>query len=90
LHLAVTDVYKGGELFDEIIKRTKFTEDDAAQLMNHLLGCINYCHKNALVHRDLKPENILLEENMEMDDIKVIDFGLAAPFTEGLKLKESV
>ena len=67
----VTDVYKGGELFDEIIKRTKFTEDDAAQLVNHLLSCINYCHKQHLVHRDLKPENILLEENMEMDDIKV-------------------
>lgn len=89
---SVTDIYKGGELFDEIIKRTKFTESDAAELMNHLLGCINYCHQQNLVHRDLKPENILLEENMEMDDMKVIDFGLASFFSgeSGNKLKESV
>ena len=45
---SVTDIYKGGELFDEIIKRTKFTENDAAQLMMHLLSCINYVHKNGL------------------------------------------
>lgn len=86
----VTDIYKGGELFDEIIKRTKFTENDAAELMTSLLSCINYCHQNGLVHRDLKPENILLEENMEMDDMKVIDFGLAARFQPGEKLRESV
>lgn len=57
---SVTDIYKGGELFDEIIKRTKFMEADAAALINQLLSCINYCHKQNLVHRDLKPENILL------------------------------
>lgn len=85
----VTDIYKGGELFDEIMKRTKFTEKDAAELINQLLSCVNYCHKQGLVHRDLKPENILLEENMEMDDMKVIDFGLAAPFGVD-KLRESV
>ena len=27
---------------------------------------------------------------MDMDDIKVIDFGLAAPFCDGESLKESV
>lgn len=57
---SVTDIYKGGELFDEIIKKTKFTESDAAELMTHLLSCVNYVHKQGLVHRDLKPENILL------------------------------
>jgi serine/threonine protein kinase len=51
---------------------------------------MNYCHKQGVVHRDLKPENILLEENMEMDDMKVIDFGLAAPIQDGSKLWESV
>lgn len=86
----VTDIYKGGELFEEIIKRKTFTESDAAELMNNLLSCINYCHKQNLVHRDLKPENILLEESMEMDDLKVIDFGLAESFHDGETLKESV
>jgi len=29
----VTDICKGGELFDEIVARGKFTETDAAMLM---------------------------------------------------------
>ena len=57
----VTDICKGGELFDEIVARGKFSERDAAMLLKQVLGCINYCHKNNIVHRDLKPENILLE-----------------------------
>ena len=29
----VTDICKGGELFDEIVSRGKFTENDTAMLM---------------------------------------------------------
>jgi calcium-dependent protein kinase len=63
----VTDICKGGELFDEILNRGKFSEKDAAVLMKQVLSCINYCHQNRIVHRDLKPENILLEQNKEFD-----------------------
>jgi len=37
-------ICKGGELFDEIIARGKFTEKDAATLMKQVLSCVNYCH----------------------------------------------
>ena len=40
----VTDICKGGELFDEVVARGKFSEADAAMLMKQVLGCINYCH----------------------------------------------
>lgn len=77
----VTDIYKGGEMFDELEKIGRLTEADAASLMNQLLSCVNYCHQQNIVHRDLKPENILLSEHTGRDvdwsDIKVIDFGLA-------------
>jgi calcium-dependent protein kinase len=57
----VTEICKGGELFDEILNRSKFDETDAACVMKQLLSAINYCHQKHIVHRDLKPENILLE-----------------------------
>jgi len=59
----ITDICKGGELFDEIQRQGPFTEKDAALLMRRLLSCICYCHALNIVHRDLKPENILLESN---------------------------
>ena len=86
----VTDVCKGGELFDEIVARGKFTEQDASMLMKQVLGCINYCHSNKIVHRDLKPENILLEQNKEFDQIKIIDFGTSLVFDENKKLDEKL
>ena len=44
-------ICKGGELFDEIIARGKFSEKDAAVLMKQILSCVNYCHTNHIVHR---------------------------------------
>lgn len=88
--MIVTDLYRGGELLDELENIGPFQEDDAALLMNHVLTCINYIHQNNLAHRDLKPENVLLEENMKLDDIKIIDFGLATRTAPGVKLKDFV
>lgn len=73
----ITDLYAGGELYEELEECGRFEEEEAALLMNNVLSCINYCHKKGLIHRDLKPENILLEDNKDFDDLKVIDFGLS-------------
>lgn len=63
----VTEICKGGELFDEVLRLGFFSEKNAAVLIKQVLSCVNYCHKNNIVHRDLKPENILLEPTKEMD-----------------------
>jgi len=73
----VTDLYSGGDVFDILEDQGPLKEEDAAVVMNNLLGCVNYFHKRNLIHRDLKPENILLDKKKEFSDIKVIDFGLA-------------
>ena len=86
----VTDICKGGELFDEIVAKGKFGEKDAAMLINQVLTCINYCHKNHIVHRDLKPENVLLEANKEFDQIKIIDFGTSLVIKDNEKLDEKL
>jgi len=55
----VTELCKGGELFD-YIEENVFSEDKTAFVIKQILSAINYCHNNKIVHRDIKPENILL------------------------------
>lgn len=73
----VMEYCRGGELFDEINKNTKFTESQSAQIMHQLFSAVAYLHQKRIVHRDLKLENILLEEKHDLLNIKLIDFGTA-------------
>lgn len=86
----VTEICKGGELFDEILNRSKFNEQDAAIVMKRLLSAINYCHSNKIVHRDLKPENILLEQDKDLEKLKIVDFGTSLSFNPDNSLDEKL
>lgn len=86
----VQDHIEGGELFDEIIERGKFSEKDAATVMKQMISCINHCHSHNIMHRDLKPENVLLEKSKNFDQIKVIDFGTALAYKPGQNFKETI
>ncbi len=72
----ITELAKGGELYDQICYIKNYSENDAANIMKQILSGIYYFHSKNIVHRDLKPENILLETNTKGDFfIKIIDFG---------------
>ena len=72
----VTELCTGGELFEEITKRSTFSEKDAANILQQVLSAMSYCHAKNICHRDLKPENILLDSKNN-NAVKVIDFGTA-------------
>jgi calcium-dependent protein kinase len=86
----VTEICKGGELFDEILNKSKFDEKDAAVVMRQLLSAINYCHKKSIVHRDLKPENMLLEQDKDLEKLKIVDFGTSLTFDPERALDEKL
>ncbi|CAB9511607.1 MAP kinase-activated protein kinase 2 (Fragment) [Seminavis robusta] len=87
----VQELAKGGELFDELINRGKLPEKDVAALMRSVLSCVQHLAKNNIVHRDLNLENILLNDSQgNYENVKVIDFGLAAKCEEGERLYEMV
>ena len=73
----ITEMCKGGELFDKIVEKEFFTEPEAAHPFKQILQGVNYCHSKNIVHRDLKPENFLYETKADDSDIKIIDFGLS-------------
>ena len=82
LYLIMEECY-GGELFDRILKRIErndmYTEKEACEIIQQVMGAIEYCHNQGIVHRDLKPENLLyLKEGTEINNpLKIIDFGLS-------------
>ena len=82
----VMELVKGGDLFDRVVARGKFTEANARKLMTGILKAVSYLHSRSIVHRDLKPENILLVHADCDTEAKITDFGLAKRTTsEGLK-----
>ena len=50
----------GGELFDRIIAKGSYTEQDASSLCRQILEAIDYLHSIDIVHRDLKVQHLLL------------------------------
>lgn len=75
----VMDLIQGGELFDRIVQKTHYNERDARDLVRKLLDVLCYLHfEVAIAHRDIKPENILCVDHDDTN-IKLCDFGFAAP-----------
>ncbi|WWC87626.1 uncharacterized protein L201_002516 [Kwoniella dendrophila CBS 6074] len=67
----------GGELFDRISSRGKFTEKDALDCIRQVCSATSYLHSHQIVHRDLKPENILYKTKEPNSQIVIADFGIA-------------
>lgn len=44
----------GGELFDKIVERVSYTEEDAAKLVQQITSVLYYLHTKNIVHCDLK------------------------------------
>eukprot|EP01127_Copromyxa_protea_P004764 TRINITY_DN1458_c0_g1_i2.p1 TRINITY_DN1458_c0_g1~~TRINITY_DN1458_c0_g1_i2.p1 ORF type:complete len:286 (-),score=64.71 TRINITY_DN1458_c0_g1_i2:117-974(-) len=76
----VMELMEGGELYEEIIQRSTFSEQEAAQIIQQLLSALVYLHDMDVVHRDLKLENLLLEKKDGLV-VKLADFGLSKIFS---------
>lgn len=55
----VCEYVTGGDLFDAITVVQKFSEEQAALMINNLASALAYLHHLNIVHRDVKPENLL-------------------------------
>ncbi|XP_004600822.1 ribosomal protein S6 kinase alpha-2 isoform X3 [Sorex araneus] len=74
----VTELMRGGELLDRILRQRCFSEREASAVLCTIARTIHYLHSQGVVHRDLKPSNILyMDESGNPESIRICDFGFA-------------
>uniref|UniRef100_A0A673ZIX8 non-specific serine/threonine protein kinase n=1 Tax=Salmo trutta TaxID=8032 RepID=A0A673ZIX8_SALTR len=74
----VTELMRGGELLDRILKQKVFSEREASSVLHTITKTVEYLHAQGVVHRDLKPSNILyVDESGNPESIRICDFGFA-------------
>eukprot|EP01101_Sappina_pedata_P008910 TRINITY_DN5041_c0_g1_i1.p1 TRINITY_DN5041_c0_g1~~TRINITY_DN5041_c0_g1_i1.p1 ORF type:complete len:406 (-),score=147.40 TRINITY_DN5041_c0_g1_i1:101-1318(-) len=73
----VTELCEGGDLYEKIISRPPFREEEAAPIFFQIIAVVAFLHSLGIVHRDLKPENILLKNHSPESPIILADFGFA-------------
>ncbi|KAI0207595.1 Ribosomal protein S6 kinase 2 alpha [Lamellibrachia satsuma] len=74
----VTELLKGGELLDKILRQKFFSEREASAVLQTLSRTVHYLHSHGVVHRDLKPSNILYaDDSGSPDTLRICDFGFA-------------
>eukprot|EP00188_Purpureofilum_apyrenoidigerum_P002421 Plantae.Rhodophyta-Purpureofilum_apyrenoidigerum.ctg2499.p1 GENE.Plantae.Rhodophyta-Purpureofilum_apyrenoidigerum.ctg2499~~Plantae.Rhodophyta-Purpureofilum_apyrenoidigerum.ctg2499.p1 ORF type:complete len:582 (-),score=168.87 Plantae.Rhodophyta-Purpureofilum_apyrenoidigerum.ctg2499:141-1886(-) len=84
----VLELCKGGDLFERIVSKGKYSEKDCADLCRQMLRMLDHCHSRGVVHRDLKPENFLLDVEGDAANLKATDFGLSCFFKPPAELTE--
>ncbi|MBN2588639.1 MAG: protein kinase [Sedimentisphaerales bacterium] len=70
--------YIEGETLSIRIAREPLTLEQSLSIGRQIAEAISAAHKKGIVHRDLKPGNIKITPDGQ---VKVLDFGLAKPFT---------
>ena len=71
-------------------KKNNITENEARIIIKQLLTAISYLHYACdICHRDIKPENIMFTNKNDINELKLLDFGLSSDCFESKKYLEN-
>jgi len=78
----ILELATGGDLFENLMEASSYSEATAAHIFRQMLRAIQYCHETGISHRDIKLENFLFckPDDKGKPSLKLIDFGLSKRF----------
>ena len=81
----VMEYLDGATLSDTLRQGGQMTIEFVVDIVEQICLAIDKAHQQGTIHRDLKPDNIWLEPNGRGGyNVKVLDFGIAKLYEEGL------
>ena len=78
------DALRGGELLGLLQRDGALTEAHARDCFAQVAAAVGFLHESGITHRDIKAENLVFE-SADAAKLVLVDFGTAAPATEGLE-----
>ncbi|CAI5439084.1 unnamed protein product [Caenorhabditis angaria] len=81
-YFIVMQMAYGGEMYDRVVAKGRYSEDEARAALKMLLTGLAYLHSIRVTHRDLKPENLLYADARPDARLLITDFGLAYQATK--------
>jgi serine/threonine-protein kinase len=73
-HYFVMEYVEGRTVYDDIVKKGNYSEQDATRIAIETARALDHAHKQGFIHRDVKPKNIMIAESGRT---KLADMGLA-------------
>ena len=74
----IMEYLEGCTLKQYIKKNETILEDNARIIIKQLLTALSYLHYTCdICHRDIKPENIMFRDKNDINNLKLLDFGLS-------------
>jgi len=75
----VMEYVDGRTVRDLLQSDHRLLPERSLEIIDGVLGALDYSHQSGIVHRDIKPGNVMVTRN---GDIKVMDFGIARAMSD--------
>ncbi|MCC5635293.1 serine/threonine protein kinase [Nostoc sp. CHAB 5844] len=69
----VQEYVEGHPLTDELIPSQRWSENQVLQMLQEVLGILEFVHQQGVIHRDIKPDNIIRRSSD--NKLVLVDFG---------------
>ena len=77
-----------GKPLDRYCLDRRMTLRQRIEIYQQLCEAISHAHQKSIVHRDIKPANVMVQDFNGIEQLKVIDFGIAKAIQGSTKLRK--